>query len=133
MKEELLGGLKNAIERGSSLEKAVQSMINSGYNPKEVREAADLLTKGGAISMIAKPSPGMPKMPAQPPSKQLPKLPSPKPSAVHLAQLKQPEIKKKKSTGTKILIIGLIILLIIFIGAIALIIFSPDTLRNLFS
>lgn len=36
---EITGGLKNAIERGESIEKAKQSFINSGYNPEEVEQA----------------------------------------------------------------------------------------------
>ena len=51
-KEEIAGGLKNAMERGYSLEQAVQSFINSGYNPDEVREAANLITQGGVSSII---------------------------------------------------------------------------------
>ena len=39
-KEEILAGLKQAIERGESLEQAKQSFINAGYNPRDVEEAA---------------------------------------------------------------------------------------------
>jgi hypothetical protein len=35
--EEILGGIKNAMERGSSFEQAVQSFINAGYNQNEVQ------------------------------------------------------------------------------------------------
>ncbi len=41
IREEILVGLKNAIARGESLEKAVRSMINSGYNSAEIQQAAD--------------------------------------------------------------------------------------------
>ncbi|MDO8509286.1 MAG: hypothetical protein Q7S27_06425 [Nanoarchaeota archaeon] len=44
MIEEIAGGLKNAIERGSTLEQAVQSFITAGYNPVEVRQAAQSLS-----------------------------------------------------------------------------------------
>ena len=40
MREDIVRGLKNAIERGEPLEKAVQSFINAGYNPVEVKQAA---------------------------------------------------------------------------------------------
>jgi hypothetical protein len=46
MNEEIFSGLKNAKERGSSVEEAAQSFINAGYNPSEVREAASFLSKG---------------------------------------------------------------------------------------
>lgn len=41
MIDELIGALKNALERGSSIEQAARSLINAGYNPQEVREAAN--------------------------------------------------------------------------------------------
>jgi len=46
MNEEIMAGLKNALERGDSLENAVASFINSGYNPEEVRAAAEILSTG---------------------------------------------------------------------------------------
>ncbi|MEK6928850.1 MAG: hypothetical protein AABW65_02765 [Nanoarchaeota archaeon] len=52
MKEEIIGGLKNAIERGYSLEEAVQTFINAGYNPFEVNEVAKIIN-AGAISVLS--------------------------------------------------------------------------------
>ncbi len=46
MREEIWAGLKNAMERGATLEQAVQSFINSGYSPGEVQEAAKALSEG---------------------------------------------------------------------------------------
>lgn len=46
MIEELQGGLRNALERGNSLEQAVQSLINAGYAPQEVQQAAQQLGTG---------------------------------------------------------------------------------------
>lgn len=46
MKDEIYSGLKNAVERGSSLEEAMQTFINAGYNPQEVREAGKMLSGG---------------------------------------------------------------------------------------
>jgi hypothetical protein len=53
-KEELVQGLRNAIERGSSLQSAVQSFINAGYNSAEVNEAARMVNLG-AINRISQP------------------------------------------------------------------------------
>lgn len=39
-KEEIIGGLKNALDRGESLERAKQSFVNAGYSQDEVNEAA---------------------------------------------------------------------------------------------
>src|SRR3989344_2520059 len=46
MKEELIGGLKNAIERGASIESAINSMINAGYKKEEVLQAAKEFSSG---------------------------------------------------------------------------------------
>ena len=40
MRDDIYGGLKNAIERGATLDQAVRSFINAGYSESEVREAA---------------------------------------------------------------------------------------------
>ena len=56
MIDEMASGLRNALERGSSIESAVESFINAGYNPDEVREAARMITEG-ATALIANPSP----------------------------------------------------------------------------
>jgi len=54
MKEEILAGIKVAIENGSSSDSAKQSFINAGYNPQEVNAAAEMLASG--ISDILYPS-----------------------------------------------------------------------------
>ncbi len=51
---EILTSLKNAVERGESLQSAMQVMINSGYNPQEVQEASKFVS-GASIPMQAKP------------------------------------------------------------------------------
>ncbi len=42
-KEDIVMGLKNALERGENLDHASQTFINGGYSPKEVKEALKLL------------------------------------------------------------------------------------------
>ena len=46
MKDEIQSGLKNAMDRGSSLKDAIQTFINAGYNPVEVNEAANVMGYG---------------------------------------------------------------------------------------
>ena len=46
MQSEILAGVKNAMEHGSSMESAIQSFINAGYNPQEVMEAAKYISTG---------------------------------------------------------------------------------------
>ncbi len=40
VREELVAALKNAIDGGESLEKALRSLISAGYDSKEVQEAS---------------------------------------------------------------------------------------------
>lgn len=58
MKEELISGLQNAVERGATLEAAVQSFINAGYNPQEVREAARNFSSGVSTMLNYSPDAG---------------------------------------------------------------------------
>ncbi len=44
MIEEIAMALRNALERGHGLEESVQSFINAGYNPIEVKQAAQSLS-----------------------------------------------------------------------------------------
>ena len=44
--KELIGGLKNATERGETLMKAQQSFINAGYSKEEVIAAARKVSAG---------------------------------------------------------------------------------------
>ncbi len=50
VENEILGGLRNAVEKGESLDSAVKSFINAGYNPELVKIASQELTSG-TISM----------------------------------------------------------------------------------
>ena len=45
--KEIFKALKNAIDRGDSLEEAIQIAVNSGYDMREVREAASAFSKNG--------------------------------------------------------------------------------------
>jgi len=107
-KEELVGGLKNAIERGSSLEKAIQSFISAGYNPNEVRAAAQDVGKGVTTIVQEQREEQGPK--AGPPA-----------------------FPEKKKTRTKaIIIILIIIFLLILIGVVVLtLLFRAGPFANL--
>lgn len=61
--EEIIGGLRNAIERGASLEQAVQSFINAGYNPIEVKQAAQSLSQISTLRPANGRIPEMPRLP----------------------------------------------------------------------
>ncbi len=48
--QDILTSLKNAVERGQSLESAINIAISSGYNPREVEEASQFI--GGVSSRL---------------------------------------------------------------------------------
>ena len=52
MKEEIVAGLRNAIEHGDSLEGASRTFINAGYNQYEVEAAARIVSSNGGVSNI---------------------------------------------------------------------------------
>jgi len=55
-KSDLVGGLKLALSRGETLQKAMQSFYNAGYKKEEIEEAARILqTHGFRPQTIAKP------------------------------------------------------------------------------
>lgn len=63
MREDIVGGLRNALERGASLEQAIRSFMNAGYAETDVRDAAKLL-EGGAITFaLQQPTRGAPALP----------------------------------------------------------------------
>jgi hypothetical protein len=104
MKGELLYGLKNALERGSTLEQAVNSFISAGYNPFEVKAAARELTEGTAESAISI-------MSEKPKNEPLPNMPE---------NFKQPD----KMGGKKLaLIIFLIVAGLGFLGAVGFLVY----------
>lgn len=51
VREDIVAGLKNAVEKGEPIEKAKQSFISAGY-PREEVEAASNLIHSGALFVI---------------------------------------------------------------------------------
>ena len=123
MRDDIEGGIKNALDRGATLEQAVRSFINAGYNESEVRKAAKVFGEG-AISMTS--PQGQAQTPL--PNSQITQLQSVQPpgqtpvraQATTRAQL--PTIRTKtKRFSVKIFI--LIIVLLILLGVLAATIF----------
>jgi hypothetical protein len=121
MKDEITAGLRNGIDRGEKLEEAMQSLVNAGYNPMEVRQAAASLTQG-ATSVMGATHANLPKPDqdnSEPPQNFSPA--EQPPSSNGTPQDKQ---SKKKI----ILIILLAILLLIVVGGVIALIFLRDKL-----
>lgn len=52
--QEITTALKNSLDRGESLQTAIQIMINSGYNPQEVQDASKYIG-GSSVNIQIKP------------------------------------------------------------------------------
>jgi len=59
--EEILGGLKSALERGQPLQKAMMALYNSGYKKEEIEEAARSLMEFQPESQLQPPIKTVPK------------------------------------------------------------------------
>jgi len=105
-KKEIISGLKQAVERGYSLEQAKQSFLNAGYAPEDVEDSAKSM--GGVLSQMPKEEKHKlfeypekareEKAPATPPQEQ---------------EIRKPEEEKKpKKSIRKSIIIALAIVLI---------------------
>lgn len=105
MKEELVSGLKNAIQHGSSLEDSVNSFIGAGYPPAEVKEAAQSLTNG-TLSLLQQESQ------SSPISQSVQPLPQVVSTPANQTQVQPPQ--ESSSKGMKIAIIVLLLLIISF-------------------
>jgi len=118
MRDDIYGGLKNAIERGISLDQAVRSFINAGYSESEVREAAKAFAPP-TLSVTNPPGIQRPMTQARPP--QQPQLQPQTQSPVQ--QMPQTQVASlnppaKKSNTTVILLIAVLIILVgVFIAS----------------
>lgn len=133
MREELEAGLKNAIERGSSLEEAVQSFINAGYNPVEVKEAANNLN---GITNIVNSNPINAKIQSnnsRPISNVFGNNPNSqvqKPVNLPVNNL-QSLPKDNGKSKVKMVIIILVIFLVLLLGAMAVLLIFRESILNL--
>jgi len=107
MNDEISAGLKNALERGQTLKAAVQSFINAGYNPVEVRESAKMLSGESAQINAAN------ELDAPAQRNKTNEVVNPLPRSGIKQELNGE--RNKSSRGKRALIIGLVILLMVVI------------------
>ncbi|MCK5320982.1 hypothetical protein KAJ38_00205 [Candidatus Pacearchaeota archaeon] len=106
---ELVGGLKNAFERGESFAKAKQSFINAGYKPSAVDNAAQEMrkllysTKQQSVT------------PAE--TKSTPPIKTTTPKIKQLPKASKISSTKKKEMPKALVILLIIILIAILVGA----------------
>lgn len=121
-KPEIIAGLRNAIERGSSIEQAVQTFVNAGYDITDVKDSASEISANQPA--IPSTIPSQTSQPAQPqPTVQPPPQPRAKPTLQPIqipSQTSQPAARQKvifqpvgKSKSNIFLILAIIILVLI--------------------
>ena len=110
-KEDLVAALKNAVERGESLEKAKQSFISAGYPREEVEEASRSVHSGSVLA--AGEGLQMPKLAAVVKPSRSKRSEKPEESKEQGGLGKEPVSSKIKRNLKIILLISLLILLII--------------------
>ncbi len=134
--EEVKTGLQNAISRGESLERAMQTLIIAGYNTQEVQEAARQINMGviGNIGVVqeipmqkTQPAPIAAERKEEKPqetseliTKQYQKLPAPAESMAVSAVIPETKAKEKKKMPKWLIIsiiaAGLILIVIVLLG-----------------
>ncbi len=121
MIDEIIGGLKNALDRGDTLEQAAQSFINSGYNPAEVQEAVKFLTQG-ATSMLSSGQPNVTALTSDVLPEQL------RQGKDYYTYVKEVAEAKKRRR----IVVALLVILLILIGALILVLmFKEEIVRAL--
>lgn len=142
--EEILGGLKSAIERGESIQKAMMTFYNSGYQKEQIEEAARFLSQNPLAMPSAASKLPVPEVPKPVSSGLVPLPPSPsysqnnqiasnygEKSAQKTPQAQASKYEGKKSDKTLITI--LIIVLVLLFGVLGAIFFFRNEIINLFS
>ena len=99
--QEILGGLRHALNRGESLEKVMLSFYNAGYRKEEIEEAARFI-QSGEIPVARETK----LIPAQ--LNQQSKI-----SSYGQEKFKKPNLARKTARG---LVISIIVATIIFVG-----------------
>src|SRR3989338_1452365 len=135
--EDIITALKNGIERGESMQEITQVLISSGYNPGEVEEASNFISKGGISLQQIKPEEHL----AMPEQKKIFKAPISQQQEQAIQKIKpvsKPQIQKQavkeaseKESYLKEII--LIIILLILSGILILTIVFKDKILGWFS
>jgi len=84
--EDIITALRNAVNSGEPLQQAIQVMINSGYNPREVHEASQFVSQGVIPGLGSKPNEHLTM-----PGPATPKTNQPKPLIQNQQQTQQPQ------------------------------------------
>lgn len=127
---DLVASLKNALDRGYSIDQAKQSLINSGYGTGEIETAAKYLTGGIGITPQTMEQATQEKQPNNSPQTEQQQIKQ----AVNPHETKQlPQTKeqkpKKKFTWTMFF---LVLMFVILLGGLALVFLFKDAIVDFF-
>ena len=115
-KAELIGGIKNALEKGESLEKAKQSFLNAGYKKEEVEEAAREVAQHSAPVPSPTPATTINQSPQQGHNQSIPQPPSQKPAQQVLLK-PSTQLPAEQQVSKKLMIILVIVSVLVLAGA----------------
>ena len=136
-KPEIVEGIKNAVERGSSFEKAKQSFINAGYNLDDVEDSARALTGSGPFTPSSQNYSSPPNQSSsQTPFPRNPKINNiPIPNSPQVPHIKSEVLQKipVKSSKKIVWIVLLILILVTLLGVLGASIFFKEKLLELLS
>ncbi|MBU1129579.1 MAG: hypothetical protein KJ949_03045 [Nanoarchaeota archaeon] len=131
---DILGGLKAAVQKGSSLKQAMITFYNAGYLKEEIEEAAKILVSQGPIQPVAQSNqqqitqqPQQNLQPGQPTQKVSNYIPS---TPQQNQQVSNYEPKKKKGKGFVILLVAILLLLI---GLLVTVVIFKDQILEFFA
>jgi len=150
MRDDIVGMLKNAIDHGGNPQRVAQSLINSGYPMKDVKEAFDYVMSTTPQTQQPQPLQQPPQQPQQmqrpmSPQQQMPQAPRPQYSQQPMQQaykspasisaqspvlkaLKPLPSQKVNVPGTGKIIALIIVLLLLIISLLSVIIFKDEFL-----
>lgn len=152
-KQEIIAGLKHAIERGYNIDMAIQSFVNAGYNLQDVKDSADAIGSGIISSIDTRESqqkqqsvkPIQPAQQIQSPQQTLPKIQPAQQTILPppIEKVEQEKIKFQKLTTegynpghekiSKAMLILLISLLLFLLVALGVLVVARTTVIGWFS
>ncbi len=140
VRQDIVAGLRNALERGISIDSAKNSLLSAGYSMEDVEEATNFISAGAALSA----QPQYVKSPADhvrpskstrqqtPPRQFQPQMQQQSQQFQQFQQIPSRIDKKPKffSRNWKIMILSIVLILLIV--AFALILLFKDSIADMF-
>jgi hypothetical protein len=140
--DDLVGGLRSALERGESLKQAMLSLFNSGYNREEIEEAARDLNSFPSKGVVQPkkempPINPLPQPPAVPEKKQKPEPVKPVKVQPYPQLQVAPQVQKvsyySAPPNDKAVITVLTVILLFLLATLVTILIFKNELINFFS